>query len=115
MNQIYSNGLKFIFLGHSCFRVIHWETIITKVHSQTLMAMKSGCKMYTHKSYVTLEWPLMLPIGLRVFRGAHVKHVHPRKIVSSPSRTTIPLIRPHQCDSEGGHIRGVLLYKMHAL
>ena len=60
MNQIYSNGLKFIFLGHSCFRVIHWETIITKVHSQTLMAMKSGCKMYTHKCYVTLEWPLML-------------------------------------------------------
>ena len=58
MNQIYSNGLKFIFLGHSGFRVIHWETIITKVHSQTLMAMKSGCKMYTHKSYVTLEWPL---------------------------------------------------------
>ena len=48
------------FLGHSCFRVIHWETIITKVHSQTLMAMKSGCKMYTHKCYVTLEWPLML-------------------------------------------------------
>ena len=31
-----------------------------KVHSQTLMAMKSGCKMYTHKCYVTLEWPLML-------------------------------------------------------
>ena len=33
-----------------------------KVHSQTLMAMKShsGCKMYTQKCYVTLEWPLML-------------------------------------------------------
>ena len=60
VNQIYSNGVKLIFLGHSCFRVIHWETIITKVHSQTLMAMKSGCKMYTHKCYVTLEWPLML-------------------------------------------------------
>ena len=60
VNQIYSNGLKFIFLGHSSFRVIHWETTITKVHSQTLMAMKSGCKMYTHKCYVTLEWPLML-------------------------------------------------------
>ena len=29
------------------FRVIHWETIVTKVHSQTLMAMKSGCKIYT--------------------------------------------------------------------
>ena len=27
--------------------VIHWETIVTKVHSQTLMVMKSGCKMYT--------------------------------------------------------------------
>ena len=40
VNQIYSNG--FIFLGHSSFRVIHWETIITKVHSQTLMAMKFG-------------------------------------------------------------------------
>ena len=53
VNQIYSNGLKF-FLGHSSFRVIHWETIITKLHSQTLMAMKSGCKMYTHKCYVTL-------------------------------------------------------------
>ena len=24
-------------------------------------------------------------------------------------RETIPLIRPHQCDSEGGRIRGVLL------
>ena len=28
----------------------------------------------------------------------------------NPSRATIPLIRPHQCDSEGGRIRGVLLY-----
>ena len=26
------------------------------------------------------------------------------------SQATIPLIRPHQCDSEGGRIRGVLLY-----
>ena len=30
----------------------------------------------------------------------------------NPSRATIPLIRPHQCDSEGGRIRGVLLYKV---
>ena len=58
VNQILSNGIKLIFLGHSSFRVIHWETIITKVHSQTLMAMKSGCKIYTRKCYVTLEWPL---------------------------------------------------------
>ena len=28
----------------------------------------------------------------------------------NPSRATIPLIRPHQCDSKGGRIRGVLLY-----
>ena len=28
----------------------------------------------------------------------------------NPSRATIPLIRPHQCDSEGGRIRGVLPY-----
>ena len=28
----------------------------------------------------------------------------------NPSRATIPLIRPHECDSEGGRIRGVLLY-----
>ena len=27
----------------------------------------------------------------------------------NPSRATIPLIRPHQCDSDGGRIRGVLL------
>ena len=40
--------------------VIHWETIVTKVHSQTLMAMKSGCKIDTHKCYITLEWPLVL-------------------------------------------------------
>ena len=26
------------------FRVIHWETIVTKV---TLMAMKFGCQIYT--------------------------------------------------------------------
>ena len=36
-----------------------------KVHNsyegvQTLMAMKSGCKINTQKCYVTLEWPLML-------------------------------------------------------
>ena len=37
----------YTFGGHSSFRVIHWETIVTKVHSQTLMAMKSGGKMYT--------------------------------------------------------------------
>ena len=29
---------------------------------------------------------------------------------SNHSRTAIHLIRPHQCDSEGGRIRGVLLY-----
>ena len=29
---------------------------------------------------------------------------------TNPSRATIPLIRPHQCDSEGGRIRGILLY-----
>ena len=28
----------------------------------------------------------------------------------NPSRAAIPLIRPHQCDYEGGRIRGVLLY-----
>ena len=28
----------------------------------------------------------------------------------NPSRATIPLMRPHQCDSDGGRIRGVLLY-----
>ena len=28
----------------------------------------------------------------------------------NPSRVTIPLIRPHQCYSDGGRIRGVLLY-----
>ena len=28
----------------------------------------------------------------------------------NPSRATIPLIRPHQCDSEGGRIRGVPFY-----
>ena len=28
----------------------------------------------------------------------------------NPSRATIPLIRPHQCYSDGGRIRGVLLY-----
>ena len=34
----------------------------------------------------------------------------------NPSRATIPLIRPHQCDSEGGRIRGVLLYnKLHGI
>ena len=27
----------------------------------------------------------------------------------NPSRAIIPLIRPHQCDSKGGRIRGVLL------
>ena len=31
---------------------------------------------------------------------------------TNPSRATIPLIRPHQCDSEGGRIRGVLLYNI---
>ena len=60
MNKIYSNGLKlYPFSGHSSVRVIHWETIVMKVHGQMLMAMKSGCKMYTRKCYVTLEWPLM--------------------------------------------------------
>ena len=32
-------------------------------------------------------------------------------LYTNPSRATIPLIRPHQCDSEGGRIRGVLLYR----
>ena len=31
---------------------------------------------------------------------------------TNPPQTTIPLIRPHQCDSEGGRIRGVLLHKL---
>ena len=31
-------------------------------------------------------------------------------IYMNPSRAPIPLIRPHQCDSEGGRIRGVVLY-----
>ena len=31
----------------------------------------------------------------------------------NPSRETIPLKLPHQCDSEGGRIRGALLYKTH--
>ena len=30
-------------------------------------------------------------------------------VYTNPSRATIPLIRPHQCDSEGGRIIGVLL------
>ena len=88
MNQIYSNGLKFIFLGHSCFRVIHGETIITKVHSQTLMAMKSGCKMYTHKCYVTLEWPLML----------HFKHVLPTICAMCPQKIITRAKVPLKCN-----------------
>ena len=61
MNEIYSNGLKlYLFSGHSGFKFIHWETIVMKVHGQTLMAMKSGCKIYTHKCYViVLEWPIL--------------------------------------------------------
>ena len=31
-------------------------------------------------------------------------------LYTNPSRATIPLIRPHQCDSEGGRKRGILLY-----
>ena len=31
-------------------------------------------------------------------------------LYTNPSQATIPLIRPHQCDYEGGRIRGVLLY-----
>ena len=42
-----------------------------KVHSQTLMAMKSGCKIYTQKCYVTLEWPLMLHLKHRLCCVAH--------------------------------------------
>ena len=42
-----------------------------KVHSQTLMAMKSGCKIYTQKCYVTLEWPLMLHFKHRLTCVAH--------------------------------------------
>ena len=38
VDQIYSNGLVY-FLGHSSLRVIHWETIITKVHSEKLIGM----------------------------------------------------------------------------
>ena len=34
-----------------------------------------------------------------------------RKIVKCP-RTTINLLRPHQCDSEGGRIRGVLVLQV---
>ena len=37
-----------------------------KWRGQTLMAMKSGCKIYTHKCYVTLEWPHMLHFKHRV-------------------------------------------------
>ena len=37
------------------------------------------------------------------------RRVHICYIGSYPSRTTTPLIRPRQCDSEGGRIRGVLL------
>ena len=33
----------------------------------------------------------------------------------NPSRATIPLIRPHQCDSDGGRIRGVLLSQNHRI
>ena len=57
MNEIYSNSLKLNpFSGHTSLRVF----TVMKVHGETLMAMKSGCKMYTHKCYATLEWPLML-------------------------------------------------------
>ena len=33
----------------------------------------------------------------------------------NPSRATIPLIRLHQCDSDGGRIRGVILYSIFRL
>ena len=43
--QTHSNGLKLNpFSGDSSFRVF----TVMKVHFQTLMAMKSGCKIYTH-------------------------------------------------------------------
>ena len=37
------------------------------------------------------------------FHWSNVKYMN-------PSRAAIPLIRPHQRDSDGGRIRGVLLY-----
>ena len=68
LQMLWRNGLKlYPFWGHSSFRVIHWETIVTKSYSQTLMAMKSECKIYTHKCYVTLEWPLMLHFTYRLW------------------------------------------------
>ena len=45
-----------------------------KVHGQTIMAMTSGCKIYTHKCYVILEWPLMLHFKHRICCPQFVQH-----------------------------------------
>ena len=68
VNEIYSNSLKFNpFSGHSSFRDFKERPLVMKVHGQTLMAMKSGCKIYTHKCYATLEWPLVLHFKHRIY------------------------------------------------
>ena len=50
------------------------------------MAMKSGCKIYTHKCYVTLEWPQMLHLNMDVL--PKICAMHPQKIIP---RTKVPL------------------------
>ena len=49
-----------------------------KVHSQTLLVMKSGCKFYTQKCYVTLEWSLMLHFKHRMCCPMCLQKIIPR-------------------------------------
>ena len=50
--------------------------------------------------------PTTIPLIRPYFVWRTVGNAH----YMNPSRATIPLIRPHECDSEGGCIRGILLY-----
>ena len=62
----------------------------------------------------------VLPLLGTTLTNDHLSHTTTFRVTdcefclyTNPSRATIPLIRPHQCDSEGGRIRGVLLYHLH--
>ena len=94
IHNYYFNEHSFSF---ACASIFYFTCILIRLNEVSLNCVVI-CHALTKYTHLFLNFLKMYD-----FHWRNAKYMN-------PSGETIPLIRPHQRDSEGGRIRGVILY-----
>ena len=108
--RLYSHQPCSIEINTQCWHLQYTTHYSQELHKMSLYLCKFIiCCSQSGYSRTPVERPPS-PTTIPLIRPYFVWRCWSNAAYLNPSRATIPLIWPHQCDSEGGRIRGVLLY-----